>query len=40
MDDLRGTGCPIVQDDGLEPDKVCPFHIAFELGSTGLQDRC
>lgn len=32
MDDLRGTGCPIVQDDGLEPDKVCPFHIALGLG--------
>lgn len=32
MDDLWGTSYPIVQDSGLEPDKVCPFHIAFELG--------
>ena len=32
MDDLRGTRCHIVRDDGLEPDKVCPFHIAFEMG--------
>ena len=32
LDDLRGTGYHNVQVDGLESDKVCPFHIASELG--------